>query len=92
MHPSRKEKTLEILGNYICNVYYLFSYLGLCKLLCNDKQFLFLFAFSIYEKLIQFCNIDEQGTNYPPVSMKQCQISSFMASILKKSINTFLLV
>ncbi|KFM78927.1 SAP30-binding protein, partial [Stegodyphus mimosarum] len=21
---------------------------------------------SIYEKLIQFCNIDEQGTNYPP--------------------------
>ena len=26
------------------------------------------FVFSIYEKLISYCNIDEKGTNYPPVS------------------------
>ena len=26
------------------------------------------FVYSIYEKLIQFCSIDELGTNYPKVN------------------------
>lgn len=32
--------------------------------MCNTE----IFCFSIYEKLIQFCAIDELGTNYPKVS------------------------
>ena len=31
---------------------------------------LLLSCFSIYEKLIEFVEIDEKGTNYPPVSKK----------------------
>ena len=31
---------------------------------------------SIYEKLIQFCDIDEFGTNYPPVSLGRTTAST----------------
>ena len=36
---------------------------------------LLLLCFSIYEKLIEFVEIDEKGTNYPPVSKKYNKIA-----------------
>ena len=43
---------------------------------------------SIYEKLIQFCDIDEFGTNYPPVSpgrsRNNCQYPTRLAPTTRR--------
>lgn len=49
------------------NNFSLFSSFYTLTCICSIKYQSW-FSFSIYEKLIEFCGIDEKGTNYPPVS------------------------